>query len=46
MSDIAALTARIEKLEHELAMQQDIHQIRRCATERIALHRRDAAFAC
>ena len=29
MSDIAALTARIEKLEHELAMQQDIHQIRR-----------------
>ena len=29
MSDIAALTARIEKLEHELAIQQDIHQIRR-----------------
>jgi SnoaL-like domain len=29
MSDIAALTARIEKLEHELAVQQDIHQIRR-----------------
>jgi len=29
MSDIAALTARIEKLEHELALQQDIHQIRR-----------------
>src|SRR5579864_3280174 len=29
MNDIAALSARIEKLEHELAMQQDIHQIRR-----------------
>ena len=29
MSDISALTARIEKLEHELAVQQDIHQIRR-----------------
>ena len=29
MSDLAALTARIEKLEHELAIQQDIHQIRR-----------------
>ena len=29
MTDIAALTARIEKLEHELAIQQDIHQIRR-----------------
>src|SRR2546430_11128788 len=29
MSDIAALTARIEKLEHELAVEQDIHQIRR-----------------
>ena len=29
MSDITALTARIEKLEHELAVQQDIHQIRR-----------------
>ena len=29
MTDIAALTARIEKLEHELALQQDIHQIRR-----------------
>ena len=29
MSDIAALTARIEKLEHELAIQQDIHQVRR-----------------
>jgi hypothetical protein len=29
MNDIAALTARIEKLEHELAIQQDIHQIRR-----------------
>jgi SnoaL-like domain len=29
MSDIAALTARIEKLEHELAIQQDIHHIRR-----------------
>ncbi|TLY76510.1 MAG: hypothetical protein E6K49_10245 [Gammaproteobacteria bacterium] len=29
MSDIAALTARIEKLEHQLAIEQDIHQIRR-----------------
>ncbi len=29
MSDIASLTARLEKLEHELAIQQDIHQIRR-----------------
>src|SRR3982074_2907172 len=29
MSDIAALTARIERLEHDLAVQQDIHQIRR-----------------
>jgi SnoaL-like domain len=29
MTDIAALAARIEKLEHELAIQQDIHQIRR-----------------
>jgi hypothetical protein len=29
MNDIAALTARIDKLEHELAIQQDIHQIRR-----------------
>src|SRR5690242_10026029 len=29
MNDLAALTARIEKLEHELAIQQDIHQIRR-----------------
>jgi len=29
MNDIAALTARIEKLEHELAIQQDVHQIRR-----------------
>ena len=29
MNDIAALTARIDRLEHELAIQQDIHQIRR-----------------
>jgi hypothetical protein len=29
MTDSAALLARIEKLEHELAIQQDIHQIRR-----------------
>ena len=29
MTDLTALTARIEKLEHELAVQQDIHQIRR-----------------
>src|SRR5258708_3427366 len=29
MSDIATLTARIEKLEHELAIEQDINQIRR-----------------
>src|SRR5271165_324321 len=29
MNDIAALTARIEKLEHELAVEQDINQIRR-----------------
>src|SRR5258705_692320 len=29
MSDIAALTARIERLEHDLGVQQDIHQIRR-----------------
>lgn len=29
MTDIAALAARVEKLEHELAIQQDIHQIRR-----------------
>src|SRR5476649_1960107 len=29
MADIAALEARIAKLEHELAIQQDIHQIRR-----------------
>src|SRR5262249_45079354 len=29
MTDLAALTARVEKLEHELAIQQDIHQIRR-----------------
>src|SRR5438034_6254288 len=29
MSDIARLTARIEKLEHELAIEQDIHQVRR-----------------
>jgi hypothetical protein len=29
MTDIATLTARIDKLEHELAIQQDIHQIRR-----------------
>ncbi len=29
MTDTAALIARIEKLEHELAVQQDIHQIRR-----------------
>ena len=29
MSDIATLVARIDKLEHELAIQQDIHQIRR-----------------
>ena len=29
MTEIAALTARIDKLEHELAIQQDIHQIRR-----------------
>src|SRR5215469_258995 len=29
MNEIAALTQRIEKLEHELAVQQDIHQIRR-----------------
>jgi hypothetical protein len=29
MTDIATLVARIEKLEHELAIQQDIHQIRR-----------------
>jgi hypothetical protein len=29
MADIAALEARITKLEHELAIQQDIHQIRR-----------------
>ena len=29
MTDIATLAARVEKLEHELAIQQDIHQIRR-----------------
>ena len=29
MSDIAALEARVARLEHELAIQQDIHQIRR-----------------
>src|SRR5450631_1734309 len=29
MNDIAALTARIEKLEHELAIEKDINQIRR-----------------
>jgi hypothetical protein len=29
MTDIAALESRIAKLEHELAIQQDIHQIRR-----------------
>jgi hypothetical protein len=29
MTDIADLAARLEKLEHELAIQQDIHQIRR-----------------
>ncbi len=29
MNEIASLVARIEKLEHELAIQQDIHQIRR-----------------
>jgi hypothetical protein len=29
MTDLAALTARIEKLEHGLAIQQDIHEIRR-----------------
>jgi hypothetical protein len=29
MTDIAALAARVEKLEHELGIQQDIHQIRR-----------------
>jgi SnoaL-like domain len=29
MTDIAALAARVEKLENELGIQQDIHQIRR-----------------
>ena len=29
MTDFASLSARIDKLEHELAIQQDIHQIRR-----------------
>ncbi len=29
MTDIAALAARVERLEHELAIQQDVHQIRR-----------------
>ena len=29
MTDIAALAARVDRLEHELAIQQDIHQIRR-----------------
>jgi hypothetical protein len=29
MTDLATLAARVEKLEHELAIQQDIHQIRR-----------------
>jgi SnoaL-like domain len=29
MTDIAALAARVDKLEHELGIQQDIHQIRR-----------------
>jgi hypothetical protein len=29
MTDIAALIARVEKLEHELAIQQDIEQIRK-----------------
>src|SRR6202051_2006420 len=29
MTNLAALTARIEKLEHDLGVQQDIHQIRR-----------------
>src|SRR5258706_13931824 len=29
MNDIAALTARIEKLEHELAIERDTNQIRR-----------------
>ena len=28
-TELAALTARIDKLEHDLAIQQDIHQIRR-----------------
>src|SRR6201987_5145481 len=43
MTDIAALNARIEKLEHELALQQDIHQIRRVQyTEVVALFADDA----
>src|ERR1700732_4223994 len=29
MTDLAALTARVEKLEHDLGVQQDIHLIRR-----------------
>lgn len=29
MTDIATLAARVDRLEHELAIQQDIHQIRR-----------------
>ena len=29
MSELAALTARIDRLEHELSVQQDIHEIRR-----------------
>ena len=29
MTDIAALVARVEKLEHELAIQRDIHEVRR-----------------
>src|SRR5258707_15766260 len=29
MSDIATLAARIDKLEHDLAVQQDVNQIRR-----------------
>ena len=29
MTELAALAARVDRLEHELAIQQDIHQIRR-----------------
>lgn len=29
MSDMAALTARIDKLEHQLGIEQDVNQIRR-----------------